>query len=69
MTEIFMRHYYGASGYVDPHEAYEKAYREFGEYWSTEPDHLRNDQRFRAIAAQAFLAAKGFELGGSRRQS
>lgn len=66
-NERFMRHFYGASGYVDPHAAYEAAYADFERYWQQQPEHLRRDIAYRAVAASAFVAALGFELGGKRR--
>ena len=65
--EHFMRHHYGASGYVDPHAAYEVAYQEFEAYWMAMPFHLREDNRLRAASVRAFLHAKGFEHGTGKR--
>lgn len=65
--ERFMRHHYGASGYVDPHIAYDLAYQEFEKYWNNEPIHIRRDMVLRAVAASAFVYAKGFHLGSGKR--
>lgn len=65
-NERFMRHHYGAGGYVKPGAAYEAAYTAFESYWQQQPTHVREDQIYRAIAAQAYIAAKGFNLGDVR---
>jgi hypothetical protein len=65
--EPFMRHHYGASGCVDPYAAYEAEYAEFERYWAEQPGHIKSDIVYRAVAVQAFMAARGFELGGKRR--
>lgn len=51
---------------LDPHAAYEMAYTEFLAYWKRQAPHLQADWAYRAIAASAYLAAKGFHLGGQR---
>jgi hypothetical protein len=62
-----MRHHYGASGYTDPHAAYESACKSFADYWESKPEHLRTNFVYRAIAREAFLVAMGWNLGGQRR--
>jgi hypothetical protein len=48
-------------------EAFQIAYAMFDDYWKSKPAHLQEDRVLRAVAAEAYLAASGFELDGRRR--